>query len=330
MDIERLKERMESAEEKVHKCEATIEFHKKQLEKKINIAKKVGVENPLTNTRRNYDGGRDPEKCWALCDVEHKLEDIKNAEKNLDIAKETFQKYKEKYNIEVNKKQYIMQNCPRIIMDFLDQWEQQCHDFYMERYEQYPEKKQSLKQMQKEFIKSYFEDKQEIYEMLKKPYDEEINAYEPYSFQHKQTDHYRQTEEYRWFASLKEKGLTDQCIKHTLKTFMTDVGMAMLNSTQPEKTLNHILKLEKDNKLYMLLTKVSGITGEITDASNLKIGLKGDLNGIIKGKDGECNITTIGAGGYNIQCYHYRVLVKEIKSKANVKSQQLGRRGKCR
>ena len=51
----------------------------------------------------------------------------------------------------------------------------------------------------------------------------------------------------------------------------------------------------------------------ITDAAALYIGPEGDINGIIVGTEGKAKIQTIGAGGYNIQCFHFRTLIHEIK-----------------
>lgn len=33
---------------------------------------------------------------------------------------------------------------------------------------------------------------------------------------------------------------------------------------------------------------------------------------MIQGENGKCKIETIYAGGYNIQCLHYRVLVHKV------------------
>ena len=59
------------------------------------------------------------------------------------------------------------------------------------------------------------------------------------------------------------------------------------------------------------MERVTKITGVITDASNLHIN-KGELNGTITGEKGAVNVNTIGAGGYNIQRYHFRTLIHKL------------------
>lgn len=51
------------------------------------------------------------------------------------------------------------------------------------------------------------------------------------------------------------------------------------------------------------------MVGKITDAKGLTIGMNGELNGLVIGDKDSATVTTILAGGYNIQCLHYRVLV---------------------
>lgn len=73
------------------------------------------------------------------------------------------------------------------------------------------------------------------------------------------------------------------------------------------------VKKDRVNKEKALIKRVIKITGEITDAKYLKVGVNGELNGFIIGTEGKANIETIFAGGYNIQCLHFRVLVKKVK-----------------
>lgn len=65
-----------------------------------------------------------------------------------------------------------------------------------------------------------------------------------------------------------------------------------------------------------LVNRVKGITGEITNWGNLYLNPDNNgwsiLNGRVEGKEGVAYVESIGAGGYNIQRYHIRVLVKSI------------------
>ena len=80
-----------------------------------------------------------------------------------------------------------------------------------------------------------------------------------------------------------------------------------------EKELNEILDKDVRTKYTILVNEITHITGEIIDATNLSIGLKGDINGVVIGKDGTASVNTFSAGGWNIQCFHYRTKVNAIK-----------------
>lgn len=82
-----------------------------------------------------------------------------------------------------------------------------------------------------------------------------------------------------------------------------------LNKTESEfKKAN-----ERDAEIFIvdLYNRVKAITGKVTDWGNIHYGGKA-LNGWIVGEDGKAKVETIGAGGYNIQRYHLRVLVNQI------------------
>ena len=65
-----------------------------------------------------------------------------------------------------------------------------------------------------------------------------------------------------------------------------------------------------------LVNRVKSITGEITDWAGMRLAPNNMgwsiLNGRVEGKEGIAYVESIGAGGYNIQRYHIRVLVKQI------------------
>ena len=60
-----------------------------------------------------------------------------------------------------------------------------------------------------------------------------------------------------------------------------------------------------------LYNRCAKIVGTVTDAIGLRLGNNGSINGFVIGTEGKAEVETIYAGGYNIQCLHYRVLVKK-------------------
>lgn len=74
-----------------------------------------------------------------------------------------------------------------------------------------------------------------------------------------------------------------------------------------------------DAKLYViqLYYRIKDVTGEVTnwEGITMTVGAWGcpTLNGYVEGKEGRALVESIGAGGYNIQRFHIRTLVKEIK-----------------
>lgn len=75
-----------------------------------------------------------------------------------------------------------------------------------------------------------------------------------------------------------------------------------------EKYVDRYMK----DRYIELVNKVSDITGTITNV-NLSIGADGSINGYVEGTNGTAKVETIVAGGYNIQCLHYRVLVHKVR-----------------
>lgn len=81
-----------------------------------------------------------------------------------------------------------------------------------------------------------------------------------------------------------------------------------------KEDIDKLLDEEESGKILDLIKRVTKVTGTITDASALRIGEQnGELNGLVIGEEGKAFVETIGAGGYNIQRFHYRVLVKVVR-----------------
>lgn len=73
---------------------------------------------------------------------------------------------------------------------------------------------------------------------------------------------------------------------------------------------------DAESIILNLINRVKHITGEITDWAGMRLAPNNMgwsiLNGRVEGKQGIAYVESIGAGGYNIQRYHIRVLVKDI------------------
>ena len=83
----------------------------------------------------------------------------------------------------------------------------------------------------------------------------------------------------------------------------------------PTKCLDRVkkdLEDEANRKYDFIVKRVNELVGEIKDASDLRIGTKGDLNGFIEGTNGTVHVQTVEAGGYNKQIFHFRTLFNKL------------------
>lgn len=77
--------------------------------------------------------------------------------------------------------------------------------------------------------------------------------------------------------------------------------------------------IEKETAEYFemvrsqFIDEVSRYCAEIISVENAVVGMDGSINAIIHATNGDFYIRTIGAGGYNIQKFHYRVIIKPMK-----------------
>lgn len=289
-NIQNLQEKVQKATEKVEKCKATIERHHKIMNNKISKLIKKGVDlTGLTKEEieeiQNEYRQKDQELTWEMYDVKSKLDDIKGAHKKLEEAERVLDGHKEKLAVEINRDKFLNENAPQVIKDFLQQWKEKAYDWHIHRYEAYQNFKKKLNKEEEEA-------KAEIGVQ---------KGFFPNRAQEK---------------ALKELGLDYSSIQARKAHFAGGAVLTMDTYYKEEERLAWLEKtLESERKFKMLdlIHRINGAVGEITDASNLKLGAEGQINGFIIGKDGKAKVETIGAGGYNIQCFHYRTLINTIK-----------------
>jgi hypothetical protein len=96
----------------------------------------------------------------------------------------------------------------------------------------------------------------------------------------------------------------------TTSKHMASLMQDWQSSENFKKVLIELLDKEMEKKKNDLIKRVEKKGGKIVDSLYLTIGSDNGLNGYIICENKNVRVETIFAGGYNIQCLHYRVLVK--------------------
>lgn len=255
---------------------ASIEFIQKRIEgKEKEIAKlEKKMERILKAQASN----------WENNPYYYHESDIKWTSRDLEAAKKALEGYKEQMVKETEK---ANSRNIKVIVDFLENWKESVKSFYLSKFAEYPQARKDFEAEMKQFSLGYFEERK-----LKKENFEEWEKY----------DRARSSVK----ASFKnEFGFLEGYIS---RAYNAETGLYDSWNFDEEK-LTKDLEKEANAKYDFIIERTNAIVGTITDASNLHIGAKGDLNGFIIGERGKAKVQTIGAGGYNIQCYHFRTLI---------------------
>ena len=267
---------------------------------------------------RLADGSWDDD-AYAYNDKLNQLED--NLPKLFDVEK-IANNWKVKYETELNK-----ENAPKIqvLVDFLNNWGENAKDYYHRNANHIVELMNEFHQIAYEWLADEIPNGSVPYEQRK-----EINQ----KFNDFFRDNYGVKPRYRSsptdaYDFARAKGNLDNLTQDIAKFRFIQEEKSQYNSWNDfgysnykgyyelshfdEEKLNRVIEAEKKAKYEDLCNRITYVVGEIQDVSNLHIGLKGDLNGVVVGTNGKAKVETIGAGGYHIQCFHYRTLVNKIR-----------------
>jgi hypothetical protein len=308
MIINDLQVKVNAAEEKVHKCENTIERHKKSKEKLINNFNELSLKLfDKTYEDWTIDDIRDVsvrEIYWYWTDIQHKDDDIKGATNKLEDAKRVYNNWVEKLHTEEARQAYIEGSIPDIIKDFLNDWKTKTIEYMQNRKEMYfKDLEQYLIDKNYRFY-NYIVDHRDDFNYIDDKYiDNFIPSY-------KYINHCTSGPTY----SAVKRNYELNNIESAFKMKYSDpLFIHYKSSNFDNEWLDKNVEQEKNDKLIDLMTRVTKITGVITDASNLRV-KNGELNGTIIGENGSVTVNTIGAGGYNVQRFHFRTLVHKLMS----------------
>lgn len=202
-------------------------------------------------------------------------------------------------NIQIeNQRKEIVAN----IEDFLEDWKEKVFNYYMD-------KRKTIKPMLN--TESYFTTIDNFY----------IRRYSVFSALLKSEEKQKiYAEKYNVDLELLQKEIKKYNEDRKYIEFVMDnVLKEILNKSKNEATTYLTKLLEKESILRKekFISTIEHTGGKMLRLVSLEIGLDSMLNGIVSCVDADVSLQTIGAGGYNIQKYHYRVLCHKLKQRRN-------------
>jgi hypothetical protein len=235
-------------------------------------------------------GWEDPNPYYySAHDLKITLSDIEAAQKALDSYKAQLEAEDEKAR---------SRNVP-VIIEFLNNWRERVLEFHFGKFKEYYDEKQKVRDLYSKVTGSlYSKDttpEREAYEVAAAIFDKKCHGYyEKREFTN------------RWgkkdYNKIKVKDGEYEWLRPYINERTLDAAMAKFKKDIDKEWIR---------KYDFIIERTNAIVGQITDASDLKIGAKHDLNGYILGTRGRAKVQTIDAGGYNIQCYHFRTLINK-------------------
>lgn len=276
MEEKELKQRLQASEEKLQKAialKAKYELKKESIDQELSKLN-FDINNIDEDTIRYlpYDVR---EIYWKYL---HTLEAITSTEHKIKDLTLTRDNWQVKLNKE-KQKQNDFESVPQVVKDFVHAWRVNAEAWVQDQ------------------IKLYLIEKERLYKIIEKAQDYNNDL----------------SNEERKQLYQEEREEDRKLNRRTPEIVIYFTSRAYRDSHKRDDLIKTYFDREERNKILDLIERVTKVTGVITDASMLHIGDKnGELNGYIIGELGKAYIETIGAGGYNIQCFHYRVLVKKI------------------
>lgn len=270
---------IETIEKRISSCENNLV----KLNKKLSRILKAESSNYIKDNPYYYSD----------YDKKSTLKEIENIEKTLETLKKDLQ-----INIEKANSRNV-----QVIIDFLQRWKERVYEFYKKDLTQYFQEKLSLKILYNEYSKLSYSQKYELgenteYHKARNNLYCKLNGYKERKF---------------FINRWGKEDYHDVKIKEGEWEHLKGYVGKFDNLDECLKELDKELDREKDRKYDFIIERVNKIVGQITDAQNLKISGDGELNGIIYGIRGKASVETVGCAGYNVQCYHFRCYIKEIK-----------------
>jgi len=170
-----------------------------------------------------------------------------------------------------------------VLRKFIDNWKVLATEYYTEQYNKLIKYKKWLEEQEK-ILKQWEKETGHIYYRSK------------------------ENEEKRKELKIDSKTKGEYLHNH-FDALILHIGMYELDW---EQLIQKEVNREAERKYINFLNRIKKAVGKTLDCSGLYIANNLEINGIVAGELGKVKVETITAGGHNIQCYHYRVLIKDI------------------
>ena len=268
---------------------ASMDFIQKRIDGKRKEIDKL--EKKLSRIRKaEATGWENNPYGYSDYDLKYTQRDLEEARKGLEKWERDLTEAQEKAN---------SRNVPAIL-EFLEMWKANCKEFYGEGLRAYYDEQAKVRELGRRIENFSWRDPErkeaeEAYEKAAKAFrSKEIGYYETFEFINR--------------FGRPDKG--SRKVRDGEYEYLRPYTNARTLADAMDK-LSKDLDEEANRKYDFIIERTNAIVGEITDASGLSVGSKQDLNGYIVGKRGVAKVQTIGAGGYNVQCFHFRTLIHE-------------------
>ena len=270
---------------------ASVESLKKRVDsKKVEIEK---LQKKLDRIHNAEASG------WKDNPYSYDEYDLKWTIKDLEVAEAALEKYECKLAEELEK---ANSRNVEVISQFLETWKRRCREYYEEGIRRYFIDLEELRKLAIQYSDASFgtEAYKQAREALVAADDELRSKTNGYWKRVPYEDAFGRT----CYTSRKVKEGEYERYQPYVQCINLETALKRL-----EKNLTE----EANRKYDFIIDRTNRIVGQITDASNLSISDNGELNGIVIGTRGKAYVKTVGAGGYNIQCFHFRTYIKECK-----------------
>lgn len=257
---------------------ASIEFIQKRIEGKEKEIEKLNKKLDRINAAKATNWEKNP--YW------YSERDLTSTEKELAAAQKALEDYRD--SLQSAEEKANSRNITAIIK-FLNDWKVRVMQNYKESFEIYLKELAEWKAYDKEYIHWANEYGYKLRRDDREAYDRRYKEYK------ERRDNF--SKKWNLLSGLVSYKHVDGNLVYYFE----------------EAKFQKILDEEADAKYDFIVERTNAIVGQITDASGLSVGSKGDLNGIIIGTKGNANVQTIGAGGYAVQVFHFRTLIKPCK-----------------